>query len=116
MSQGRATEVLVKAFKNYPGSGLQVRLVDESGLAFTASNPLPVDTEINLVAGSVIISDINAYVKSGNILNLVDSDAGFTYSGSYITQIVEHVEGKTVTTDLSYSGNDLMLTISGTVV
>ena len=35
MSQGRATEVLTKAWQEMPGSGLQVRIVNESGLPLT---------------------------------------------------------------------------------
>lgn len=58
MPSPRGTEILKQAFeKNFPQSGLQVRLVDESGLPFTEINPLPVDTEINLDVGSVVISN-----------------------------------------------------------
>jgi len=41
MSQGRATEVLMKAWQEMPGSGLQVRIVDESGLPFTNTSAIP---------------------------------------------------------------------------
>ncbi len=86
MSGPRAAEVLNKAFFGFnSGSGLQVRLVDESGLAYTASNPLHVDTEIILNAGSVIVSDVtlaglsfsghNQVSFSGNVTQIIAADS-----------------------------------------
>lgn len=78
MPSPRATEILKHSFeKRFPQSGLQVRLVDESGLPFTDANPLPVDTEINLSIGSVIVSNDGGefalhqqFVFSGNVTQI----------------------------------------------
>lgn len=66
----RAGEVLHKAYSGFfPNSGLQVRMVDESGLPFNEANPLPIDFE----AGGVF-SDHNQLTFSGNVTQIVAAD------------------------------------------
>jgi hypothetical protein len=116
MTISRASEVLHKAFANYPNSGLQVRLVDESGLPFTVSNPVPVDTEVNL--GSIIISDIS--VTDGNI-DINPLDEGISASGVWIDdtgeELIPSTDNHRSISILNYAGSDsatLFVGASGT--